>query len=414
MPKAVRKSTRSSTRSHPVKEPINRGRRRRESTQPPTPKPTHRVKKRSILSFLDRSSEEIEADCNRKTRILSLSAELVKRINSYLPLDSAVCFSLTCKEALRVLGPGSWMQLKKYGWQVQSWNNPPPAESFPQLLSRDCRDILSFCDICFTLHPPIKPPRSHRVTRLTKKCLGQWAVIDYLPSDAEHGYFPLYSHIEEAMSSSSAFASKGTFGEPIDLLSGDFTISKPNLTWSMSSAGSRIDGNLILKHIHTFRTSKAKPLQASDILPLEVRICPHQSTTTSLPERSRYIKTKELNGPLFTHAILSALPTRTTKSSNSSCFAKPSPSEQQQMDAASAGENILFTCRSCPTKFQIRTSRDTKQLNITTWHNFGRDFLHAAKYWKCFVRREGEFLGRDKRNDEWWSSSKTFPDFRHE
>mgnify|MGYP006877426035 CR=1 FL=1 len=81
------------------------------------------------------------------------------------------------------------------------------------------------------------------------------------------------------------------------------------------------------------------------------------------------------------------------------------------MNAADAGdEHMLWYCRSCPTKYRVEFQGDS--LKIVAWHSFGRDLLHASRYWKGFVRRAGKLLGTDKRNDEWWSPARTVPDFK--
>jgi hypothetical protein len=266
--------------------------------------------------------------------------------------------------------------------------------------------------MCNTLHPPLKPARTHRRTKLTTVCFGQDAMIDYLPQDNSHGYNPVFLHIAEALKLSANRARKREHGLAIDMLAGDFTIMQSDLSWRLLSSCNRIDGNLILKHVHTFHSISKKDVTTNGLLSFPIRICPHQSTTTSLPERSRYIKGVELNGPLLTYAIMIALPAAARVGVDMNALKKPTPTEQEQMSLSQNTEDVHWRCRFCPTKYRVRYAE--KDLVITSWHCFGRDLLHASKYWKWFVRRTGKSLGPDKRNDEWWSPSRTVPDYECE
>ncbi|PZD33872.1 hypothetical protein A1F97_01400 [Pyrenophora tritici-repentis] len=230
-------------------------------------------------------------------------------------------------------------------------------------------------------------------------------------------------------SASSEYAKKGCHGPQIDLLAGDYTVDYPilGLSWQVTSKGRRVDGNLIVQHIHTLQTVRdyndmrgKKDLYAVYILALPIRLCPHQSTVTTGPHApSCYIKSKEKNSPQFTHAITTAFPTTRRETlggthipqqTMNNAFSKPTPRELEAMNAADAGnKNILWCCRSCPTKYRVEFGGG--KLKILAWHSFGRDQLHASKYWKWFVRREGKLLGMDKRNDEWWSPARTVPNF---
>lgn len=281
---------------------------------------------------------------------------------------------------------------------------------FHELLARDWGDILDYCPRCNTLHPPLQPPRSHRETKLTKWCFGQDAMIDYLPQDAVHGYNPLFVHIANAMEESKDFASKGCNGSLIDTLSGDFTITKRSLSWRLVSNAQRIDGNLILRHVHTLQTTADRNLNGPDLLDLPIRLCPHQSTTRHVPERSHYIRGKcsEINSRFLSQVVTSALPPAAQQKVDLSSLKDLTPSEQAQWEENSEVAAI-WRCRFCPTKYSVQYSGT--QLLINTWHSFGRDMYHASKYWKWLVRRTGTMLGTEKRNDEWWSPSRTVPDF---
>lgn len=418
------KSTRTSARSRAAKSrhdvTLSTNRRTRSGQQPiqqrnlrfPTTETPvkRRTPKPPAFAFLARSQDVINLDPNRQLRLFSLPRELLKQITSHLPLVSIICLTLTCKEGAEAIGTQSWANYKK----EKRWSMD--RKGFIELLARDWGDMLYFCLRCDTLHPPLPPPRSHRETKLTKWCLGQDATINYLPKDALHGYNPVFVHIAEALEESKDFAAKGDVGPLIDTLSGNFTVTKNNLTWSLDSSGQRIDGNLLLKHIHTFRRQTSKSLSATDFLALPIRLCPHQSTTTATHEPSIYIQpqyTKRSkaaqNGRLLTHAIASAFPASAQKFVDMNLLKPLSSSEQAQVSASQAGEDMQWRCRSCPTKYCVQYLGGV--CTITSWHSFGRDLYHASKYWKMLVRRTGTTLGTDKRNDEWWSPSRTVPEF---
>lgn len=420
MPKEIRTSARSraSKVSNDVTLSTNRRTRsgqqpRLRSAVPPTKAPVkRRAPKPPAFAFLARSQDAINADANKHIRLFSLPRELVQQIASHLPLISVICLTLTCKEAAEAIGTQSWANYKK----EKRWSMD--RNGFIELLARDWGDVLDFCERCDTLHPPLPPPRSHRETKLTKWCLGQEAMIDYLPKDATHGYNPVFVHIANAMGESQDFVSKGTAGPLIDTMSGNFTITKGNLSWNLNSSAQRVDGNLLVKHVHTFRSQTRKSLGVTDLLALPIRLCPHQSTTTATPNpainlREHYwsgrSKIVEQNGRLLTHAIASAFPLPARQVVDMTSLKPLTSTEQAQVSAAEAGEDVYWRCRSCPTKYRAQCSGDA--VVITSWHSFGRDLYHASKYWRMLVRRTGTTLGRGKRNDEWWSPSRTAPDF---
>lgn len=414
MPKSTRKITRSQASGLSQRvEPTRTSTRTRNRQQPAnlaTPKPNIKrpiVKRQTVdrpaSELIPRSQIEVEADPNRQLRLFSLPKELLQQIAHELPLASIMCLTLTCKEAANVIGAQSWVRYKK----EKQWSLD--RKDFCRLVVKDWGHLLEYCACCNALHPPMQPARSHRETKLTKFCFGQDAMVDYLPKDESHGYGLVFAHVNNAMELSGAFAGKNDFGPLIEALSGDFTIAKNDLLWRLESTGRRVDGNLVVKHVHTFRSENKKSLRAADLLSLPIRLCPHQSTSTRLPERSQYIKGAEQNGPLLTHAIISAFPTAARGSVSIAAFKQPTPSEQEQMTKAQTAELSYWRCRSCLTKYCVEHLKDA--LVITSWHSFGRDLYHASKYWKWLVRREGKLLGTDKRNDEWWSPSRTVPDF---
>lgn len=418
MPKAIRTSARSRVSKTSNDVTLSTDRRTRSGQQPsrrhnPLSSTKAPVKRRTpkppAFAFLARSQDVIDADPNRQISLFSLPRELLQQIASHLPLISVICLTLTCKEAAEAIGTQSWVEYKK----EKRWTSI-------ELLARDWGDVLDFCGRCNAFHPPLPPPRSHRETRLTKWCLGQEAMIDYLPKDASHGYNPVAKHIGNAMRESQDFSSKGATGPLIETMSGNFTITKGNLNWSLDSSARRIDGNLVVKHIHTFRTQSRTFLHAKDLLALPIRLCPHQSTTTATPNatiglRNWYsngrTKIVEQNGSLLIHAITSAFPSTALpwQGVDMTSLKPMTSTEQAQVDAANAGEDIYWRCRSCPTKYRVRHAGNA--FTITSWHSFGRDLYHASKYWSMLVRRTGTTLGREKRNDEWWSQSRTVPDF---
>ncbi|KAF3051729.1 hypothetical protein E8E11_006554 [Didymella keratinophila] len=411
MPKATRTSARSRASKASNDVTLSTNRLTRSGQQPrlqnTVPSTKVLVKRRApkppAFAFLARSRDTINADPNRYLRLFSLPRELLQQIANHLPLISVICLTLTCKEAAEAIGTQSWANYKK----EKRWSMD--RNGFIALLARDWGDVLDFCERCDTLHPPLPPPRSHRETKLTKWCFGQEAMIDYLAKDATHGYSPVFVHIANAMEESQEFASKGTNGPLIDAMSGSFTITKGNLTWSLDSTAQRIDGNLLIKHIHTFRSQTRKSLSVTDLLALPIRLCPHQSTTTTTPKPSHRTRIVEQNGRLLTHVIASVFSASARQAVDMTLLKPLTSTEQAQVSAADAGEDVHWRCRSCPTKYRVQHSRNA--VTITSWHSLGRDLYNASKYWKMLVRRTGTTLGRDKRNDEWRSQSRTVPDF---
>jgi len=281
-----------------------------------------------------------------------------------------------------------------------------------QCLIRDAPEALTFCVYCNTLHPPLKPPRTHRVTKLTKICMSQWAVVDYFPQvrdeEQERGYSLLHAHIKEV------FEKRVTEPAAIKLLSGEYaTTIHPAFDYDLVSLASWVDNRLVLQHTHLFRPKSRTPIKLEDILALPVRLCPHNSTTTETTEKARYVgKSTTSNAPLLTHAITTAFPpNQRTGLAKPSAFRNATPSEQEQMDRADAGEDVLWKCRGCTTKFKIAMAKEGG-LEITSWHCFGADLLHANKYWEWLVRREVANLGAGKRNSEFWFPARTVPDFK--
>lgn len=452
MPKAVRKSTRRAP-SSPAAAMAERPRRSTRTRPVPDPaaktlstNTIRRKQKQKLRTLYTRSASDVNTDPNRRLPLFTLSLELQKAIaETYLPLESALSLSLTCKEALSNIGSWPWAAFKK----ENRWS--ATRTDFLRAMMRDWeakaqegkeRVEVEFCLRCNTLHPPLPRPSQHRKTALTTLCFGQEACIEYfLQETPEHdnegpgeeeegrGYSLVYPHIQSALSLTSSHAQKGQEASPpIAFLSGAFSTSFPNsnVTVRLSSSTRRVDGNLIIRQEHVFHPTQRKDkkkggggggvLCAKHILQSlpPIYLCPHQTTNTSGPRKlSMYIKSDGSSSIMFTHAIVSAFPTSLRCPVDPAPFKKPTRLEVKAMTAAD-DDDAVFCCRSCPTKFKTQYERgnDGKgELRITSWHCFGRDALHARRYWKMFVRREGWNLGPDKRNDEWWSPGGYVPDF---
>ncbi|KAL4991848.1 hypothetical protein BDW68DRAFT_151435 [Aspergillus falconensis] len=269
-----------------------------------------------------------------------------------------------------------------------------------ELLNRDSLE-LEYCLRCEILHPPLKPPHRHRSTKFTKVCFGQEASIDYWPQTLLGGYSVVLAHVEQAFQSRPADLSQNP---PVDLFSNDFTVPQGPLNYRLRSSASWIDGSLVLQQEYHLSTSSGSPLRVVDITSLPLRVCAHLTTSTS-PPPGAYRSTKtSANGPVLTHAIDTAFPTRLRRGiAGMKTFRKPTPSEEAQMTAAEHEPRFIWRCRSCPTKFRVRYSsaKDGKFI-VTAWHCFGREMWKALEYWKMFVRREGPSLGPKKRNSEFY------------
>lgn len=325
----------------------------------------------------------------------------------HLEPEWLVSLSLTCKLSLHYIGTEPWKL-----HEIRS-HRSHPRSNFLSSLVRDAPPGLTYCPFCNTLHPPLRLPRLHRATKLTKICMSQWAIIDYIPQvrdpDQEHGYSLLHPHIEQV------FHDRATDPASTASLAGHYKTSvHPSLDYELASSASWIAERLVLHHTHTFHPRGRAPLELKHLLALPVRLCPHLSTVTSAPEKGQYVKGHTANSPLLTHALASAFPPRQrTGLPKASVFRDPTASEQKQMDKADAdahaGEPYTWTCRGCTTKFQVKLERG--RLQIESFHCFG-DVLHVGKYWEWMVRREVANLGAGKRNSEYWfPAGRSIPDF---
>ncbi|OJJ08572.1 hypothetical protein ASPVEDRAFT_156198 [Aspergillus versicolor CBS 583.65] len=379
---------RRSKRCHPVSGsiPYSKGRRS------PKPAPT----------YMQRSQTDIDTDPNINITLLRLPREMFDEIVAYLPLPAKVCLSLSCKAAAHVLHPWTttWFLLRR-STQI---NHRTFDRTLCDLLQRDHPE-LQFCPRCEVLHPPLKPPHAHRITKFTKLCLGQTASMDYWPQMPTGGYSIIFPHIEQAFQKPS-----GVQSTPIDMFAGDFTAHLESTDYRLISSASWIERGLVLKQEYRLRSSTGL-LKAVDVTSLPFRICAHLSTTTSTPPESRHTKRQVPNGPLLTHAISTAFPENLRLGvASPKTFRPPSPAEQAQI-AASAQKGHIWRCRSCPTKFRVEYSGSSNELLVTAWHFFGKELYKALEYWKMFVRREGTTLGPKTRNSEFFVLSRGIPDF---
>lgn len=374
-------------------------------TKPPTKTAAtkRRTNKPGLPLALLEYHKQVDIDRNASIALFRLR-EIFDLIASHLPPEALICLSLSCKLALQYVGPFCWENLDtKMHYHAR--------KNLMECLIRDAPKWLTLCQHCITMHPPLRPPRTHRETKLTKRCMSQWATVNYFPQvrddEQEGGYSLTHAHIQEV------FQKQATDPTATDFLSGNYATSNhPVFDYELASSASWVKGRLVLQHIHLFRPRARTPIKMADILSLPVRACPHHSTNTSPPPKSRYLPTRSGISPLLMHAIFTAFPpSQQTGSSFGSAFRSPTTLEQKQMDTAKTCDGMIWSCRACTTKFQV-VKEEHGALKMTTWHCFGADLLHADKYWPWLVRREGETLGSGKRNSEFWSpGGRSVPDF---
>ncbi|KAI0016594.1 hypothetical protein F4780DRAFT_672687 [Xylariomycetidae sp. FL0641] len=367
-----------------------------------------------------RIKDDGEPDPNTRTRLLILPPELLQDIASYLPLESLVCLTLSCKLAGRTLGNGSWQHRSiRKRWEPDPETGLDHRRPLMELLIRDIAPLgYEMCVGCNTLHPPLRKPGDHRPTKLTKYCWGQDAVIDYLLHTESDRYSLVLAHIRHVLDNT---APESTASIPY--LANSFDGSAKNLKYTVTSSGRRIKGNVVLKHEYVFQSNTARPqLRLSHILGLPFRICPHQSTEQMPAQPNMHMDTNpggcrntaKRNKPLFTHSLASVFPTSLrTGMPKKDAFQDPSPKELEMMMAANRQPgNCLFHCRACPTKWKVEyNTRNGGELKVTAWHCFFGDRWSALKMWPWFVRREGKSLGPSTRNSEFWSQSRTIRAF---
>ncbi|KAF2639484.1 hypothetical protein P280DRAFT_550232 [Massarina eburnea CBS 473.64] len=417
-----------------VKKPLRRSLRTTNTTNPiPTNLPSLRQRKPPKPPSLTHTLTQPPNDPNHHLPLFTLPPPLTLHLTTFLTLAEKIALALTCKAAAHIIGTKYWGLFKrKEHWARDPLHVDARAKLF-ELLMRDWDARGSgeeYCVGCGIIHPKLRDPGEYRETRWTRACLGQDAVVDYLPRGEEEGkgYVLVFPHILAALKESSETGKTRGEGPLIDMLSGAFTIECPGgkVSWSLESSGRRIDGRLVVRHVHTFRglatgkkekgKGQGNTITAQQILPLPLplRLCPHQSTTTTLPPPSRYIKSRTPNAPLLTHAISSVFPAAERQPVDFALFRSPTKSEAEQISSASNNRDFVYRCRSCPTKFRTRYDDLEMALVVTSWHCLGRNAAQAVGCWRGLVRREGPLLGVEKRNDEWWSRGVGGVDFRVE
>ncbi|KAJ4296823.1 hypothetical protein N0V90_006871 [Kalmusia sp. IMI 367209] len=323
------RATRSSTRG--VQKPVQSSRQTKTASR--TAVTSKRRTKSTVLpQALQEYHKQSDVDPNACTALLRQPREVFDLIASYLQPETLVCLSLSCKLALQYIGSSCWNDPDIRSHRLHS------RLYLMQCLIRDAPNGLTFCQYCNTLHPPLQPPRTHRETKLTKICMSQWAVVDFFPQvrdeDQKEGYSLLHPHIQEV------FDKRGIDPSTISLLSGNYATSKnPGFDYELASSAAWIKDRLVLQHTHIFRPKSRTALKVTDILMLPVRICPHISTSTSAPPKSRYLPTRPANSPLLTHAIAAAFPLHQRSGvPKPSTFRDPTPLEKKQLDRADAGD----------------------------------------------------------------------------
>ncbi|KAK3986091.1 hypothetical protein QBC44DRAFT_248915 [Cladorrhinum sp. PSN332] len=381
----------------------------------------------------------------------TIPLELLLEIYSHLKPPSQICLTLTCKSILRLLGNSSWSRCRVgehcyFSWESNGFTEQEQARVdrkvlLDQLSADTTYAPLTYCALCNILHPPFQPPQTHKITKGTHTCFRyQNGVIDYLPFSHNYktGYSLVWQHIKNAFDSQEFNSHTRRKIVDIPYLSGEFENRTPQISYNLVSSAKRIHQNLILKHEHGFtffpEKDNNKQINPLEALGLPIRICPHQSTSTSPPHdrwfdpnstkrRSKSRKGKEdLNSPLFSHSILGAFPLEkligdsTLKageymSARARYFRKPTPSEQKEIDLINAGKRgLVFSCRSCPTRWKVDYDDDDEkrqaQLRVTAWHCFYGNAWSSFRIWPSFVRREAETLGKSTRNSEYYASQK--------
>ncbi|KAL4969455.1 F-box protein [Aspergillus stella-maris] len=428
----VRRSKRLRQSPIGVPSPGRRDHNPKQSGGSPNTPQTHSKSKKAAdnPSYLHCTPTEITHDTNIYLRLFNLPRELFDEIISHLTPISTASLSLTCKTALGVLGTSSWAHT---GPSTRPYYQRDGL-SLQALIQKDNPD-LTLCYICNVLHPSMKPPAAHRMTKWTRRCLGSGAFMDYWPLCGEGGYHLAYEHIEEVFAKKPKGPSKRKKGNssallartlPVDLLKGDFTTklstggvkgkgSGSKVTYRLASSAYWINDNLVLKQEHRVSSATPKsPLQAGTITSLPFRVCAHLTTSTAPTPESQRTSHHEPNGSLLTRAIVSAFPvTRTGGLSpeNPDTFRPPCPSEKRQIDLGSGKKDFIWACRACPTKFRVTHNPSIGELVVTAWHCFGKGPPQAKKYWKWFVRRENAVLGPKNRNSEYYVFDKSVPNF---
>ncbi|KAL2810305.1 hypothetical protein BJX63DRAFT_402319 [Aspergillus granulosus] len=374
-------------------------------------KPKAVRKKPSKRTYLDRSASDAASDPNHKSPLFRIPRELLYGITNYLPPAGLACLTLTCKLALETFGTDSWAQFRG---RARLYHGPDA--SLCKLLQHDLPDH-GYCIRCETVHPPLKPPYAHRCNKFTHSCFGYEATIDYWPQTEQGGYSIVWPHIQQTFEERSPDVVNSC---PIGRFNGDFTIYAGSVDYQLRSSARWIDRSLILMQEYRLSNCTRAFLQAVDVLTLPLRICAHLTTATAPPkgqaERWRTAAKAVPNSPLLTHAIATAFPTHLRGTvAESSSFRNPAPTEETQMRTGEGDPDFIWWCRSCPTKFKVEyQAKHGGELVVDAWYYFGKELYRTVDYWKWFVRRDHESLGKAKRNSEFYAPTRSVPDFRVE
>ncbi|KAL4961689.1 uncharacterized protein BDV14DRAFT_121224 [Aspergillus stella-maris] len=440
--------------------PIRRSKRLSSSTV----KSTEKAKTKPSPSTEPQIQPKYDNNNNRNQQhlhLLTLPHTILTNITSYLPPESTTCLSLTSHTALSLLGTASWTDFtgptRRY--------TPGVSSTFPNplitLLQRDLRPDLYHCNTCNILHPPLRPPSTHRETKFTRICLwGEDAVVDFWPRDETtgngRGYSLVFRHLATAFQDHYFFARNsctcmglGCVGHNppalpaanpgASMFDGDFTFVPrgSTLQYRLVSKGiwqRRGDlprdrrGDLVIVQQHRLKSKVAgEPLTAAAVRNLPLRVCAHLSTTTAPPPdvemgRSRY----RANGSMLSDAVIMAFPEeqRGDDELDYSVFRRATSAEMDQYRAAEGAEatdrqGYVWRCTACPMKFRVEyipgEGEDGAELVVMAAHFFGGLISDASRFWTMFALRVGPDLPPRKRNCEYWVTERVkergFPNF---
>ncbi|KAL2793499.1 hypothetical protein BJX66DRAFT_225043 [Aspergillus keveii] len=374
----------------------------------PFDRPERKIARQQISktqTYLNRPSTKVLSDPNHATPLFRIPRELLYLITTHLPPAGLACLTLTCKLALETLGIDIWAEFRGRARLLHG-----PEGSLCKLLARDLPGH-EYCVRCETAHPPLRPPREHRVNKFTQSCFGSDATIDYWPQLEEGGYSIVWPHIQRAFEERlPGVVDSGT----IELFDGELTVKAGSVNYTLRSSAHWIKRNLVLQQEYRL-SSRQGVLQAVDVTSLPLRICAHHTTATTppTPPSVRHHAAKPVpNSPLLTHAIATAFPSNLSKKLPKADFRDPAPSEATQMRTGAGDPEFIWRCRSCPTKFRVAHSPENGgELIVNAWYCFGSEIHRAVDYWKWFVRRDLASLGVKKRNSEFYAPSRSVPDF---
>ncbi|KAL2844436.1 hypothetical protein BJX68DRAFT_242993 [Aspergillus pseudodeflectus] len=384
----------------------------KQTLRGPFDRPGPRIVRQQISktqTYLNRPSSKVLSDPNHATHLFRIPRELLYTITTHLLPAGLACLTLTCKLAVETLGMDIWAEFRGRARLLHG-----PEGSLCKLLARDLPGH-EYCVRCETAHPPLRPPREHRVNKFTQSCFGSEATIDYWPQKGEaEGYSLVWPHIQRAFEEREpGVVDSGA----IELFNGDFTIQAGTVNYTLCSSARWIKRNLILRQEYRLSSTQGN-LQAVDVTSLPLRICAHHTTATALPTPPsvRHNAAKPApNCPLLIHAIATAFPDHLRKKvpgPNLPSFRDPAASDATQMRVGGGDPGFIWRCRSCPTKFRVAyIPENDGELVVHAWYCFGKEIHRAVDYWTWFVRRDLASMGVKKRNSEFYAPSRSVPDF---